>query len=227
MMKTEKIGASDDHGLYHEYTQYLLKIIAFCFGLNARDFNLTEHDNRATAGASADSSFAEAILPMALTIAEHLDIEIVSYYYPGYTFKLNDTEPRTEDQEATMATTLYEKGVITQNEARRRVKEDAVPNGDKFMDASTKTGPSDKDQMQNSLDQQKLDQGGLHMEEKKMQVEDQKLLRQQGQQKGFFNMQASADTDKPDGTAAPNIERRKKKRRNYAEELEQLDIFDL
>lgn len=134
-----KLGAASDEGLYLRYSDYLLKIIALSFSLSWRDMNITDAaDNRATAGVAADATFQDAILPMALMIQEHLQIEVIDLYTPGFKLKYNDTEPRNESEEAANANTLFAGGVITKNEARIRVNEEPLEQelGDRFFDGS-------------------------------------------------------------------------------------------
>jgi hypothetical protein len=132
-----KIGATSDDGLYLKYEEKILRLIALIFKLSPRDMNITEPDNRATAGVSADASFQKAILPMATTLLDAFQSEIVDLYYPGYRLRFVDSEPRNEAEESETASNLYEKGIITLNEARVRCKQDRIltPDGDKFKAA--------------------------------------------------------------------------------------------
>lgn len=131
-----KLGARNDDELYLRYTDYILRIIAIAFDLASRDFGVTDHDNRATAGVAADTVFQDAILPMALCIKENFQLEVIDYYYPGYQISITDTEPRSEEQEASTAAMLFEKGVISRNEARIRAGHDAQPSGDVYADGA-------------------------------------------------------------------------------------------
>ena len=132
-----KLGARNDEELYLKYNEYLLRMIALAFGMNARDMNITEHDNRATAGVAADSSFQDASLPMAFKWQEYLNNEVVGYYYPGFEFEFADTEPRNQDTEANTAKTLFDGKIISKNEARQRVGEEKLEvGGDIFSDGS-------------------------------------------------------------------------------------------
>jgi hypothetical protein len=108
--------------LYHEFS---------------RSFNLTEHDNRATSGAAADATFADAILPMAINLREAFTVEVIDFYEAGYKFDYIDTEPRTQSDEANTSNVLYSGNIITRNEARLRVGEKPVGDtGDTFADGS-------------------------------------------------------------------------------------------
>jgi hypothetical protein len=69
---------------------------------------------------------------MALCIKENLEIELIDYYSPGYSLLFNDTEPRSEKEEAETAAMLFECGLITRNEGRIRVGHDVLPRGDIF-----------------------------------------------------------------------------------------------
>lgn len=97
---------------------------------------ISVHDNRATADVAQSESFQDAILPIALVVTEHLNIKVINYYAPGYELSLSDREPRKESEEATTASTVYEKGLITKNEGRRRIGEEPVAGADKFMDGT-------------------------------------------------------------------------------------------
>lgn len=132
-----KMGAASDGQLYLQYYEKLLRIIALAFKLTARDYNEDSHDNRATAGIAADSTFQDAIYPMASTIIKALQRNIVGYYYPGYSLTLADIEPRDQLKEAETAKTLFEAGIITKNEARSSTGRNGIgPAGDKFADGT-------------------------------------------------------------------------------------------
>jgi hypothetical protein len=120
-LEVNKLGAKTDEELYLKYTDYLLKMIALAFNLTNRDFNITEHDNRATSGAAADSAFSDAILPMALTIQESLQVEVIDFYEPGFTLDYSDTEPRNQWDEASVASLLFKNNILTKDETRSRV----------------------------------------------------------------------------------------------------------
>jgi hypothetical protein len=141
-----KLGARNDEELYLKYNEYLLRMIALAFGMSARDMNITEHDNRATAGVAADSSFQDAALPMAHCLAEHINNELVDYYHEGFIFEFSDTEPRSQKDEADTAKTLYDSKIISRNEARLRIGEEALEvGGDVFSDGS-KVGEEPEEQ---------------------------------------------------------------------------------
>lgn len=97
---------------------------------------ISDHDNRATADVAQSESFQDAILPIALVITEHLNIKVINYYAPGFELGLSDIEPRKESEEAQTATIVYEKGLITKNEGRRRIGEDLIPGGDIFANGT-------------------------------------------------------------------------------------------
>jgi hypothetical protein len=136
VVKKTDLGAKNDEELYPKFTEYLLRMIALSFDLTTRDYNITEPDNRATAGIAADFTFADAILPMATTIEEHLDLEVIDFYAPGFHIALADTEPRTEKEEAEVAGDLFERKIITRNESRIRTGHEPVLNGDVFSDGT-------------------------------------------------------------------------------------------
>jgi hypothetical protein len=125
-LKVVKIGASDDTGLYLKYEEKLLRAIALAFKLSARDVNLQEPDNKATAGVAADASFQKAIWPAHYSLIEVIQSEVLDITNPGYTIRAIDSEPRNEEGECDTVTKLFDSGVITRNEARARVGEDPL-----------------------------------------------------------------------------------------------------
>lgn len=118
-LKVLKIGANDDNGLYLKYTEYLMRLIGMAFGLSPRDLNIPEIDNRATAGVSADSTFAYAIKPIAKTIFESLDQEVFKFFAPGFELDVTYDEPRQQSDRFNDSREDFTAGIITQDEARQ------------------------------------------------------------------------------------------------------------
>jgi hypothetical protein len=114
-------------------------MIALAFDLSMRSFNIEPaHDNRATASVAADSDFQDAVLPTANNIREALEVEVVDYYEEGFTLEYTDTEPRSEEEEAKVATMLYSGNIATLNEMRIKVGLDPVGfGGDRFSNGLT------------------------------------------------------------------------------------------
>jgi hypothetical protein len=136
-LKAVRTGAKSDEELYLEYGNYLLRIIALAFGMSPRDLNILEPDNRATAVVSADMTFQDAVLPTARCIVEHLQVEVVDFYYPGFVLNLADTEPRGGKEEAEIAIMLFSGNIITRNKALQKIGEQAVgPQGDVYADGT-------------------------------------------------------------------------------------------
>jgi hypothetical protein len=105
-------------------------MVAIAFDLSMRPFNIEPaHDNRATAGIAADTDFQDGILPTADNIRETLEIEVVDYYEEGFTLEYSDTEPRSEEEEAKVATMLYSGNIATLNEMRIKVGLDPAGSG--------------------------------------------------------------------------------------------------
>jgi len=130
-----KLGAASDEGLYLKYQEMLLRMIALAFRLSPRDMNISEPDNRATAGIAADLSFQRAILPMARLIIEALQAEILDRFFPGFTISFLDTEPRNEKDEADTTVALYQGKIVKLDEARQRLALPPLPGeeGDVFF----------------------------------------------------------------------------------------------
>ena len=149
------LGGNNDSELFPQYTEFLLKIIALALNMTPRDFNITEKDNRATSLVAADATYQDAVLPIAQTILESLNLEIVDYYFPGFSLDFVSLEPRSFEQEANIATDLYKQGVITKNESRDRVGEQRLDpkSGDIFSDGSNlhdKKNPEDSSKKQDN-----------------------------------------------------------------------------
>lgn len=112
-----ELNPSGDAGLYLRYSDYLLRLIAMTFGLTPREFGITTADRQETVGASARSSFSDAILPVGRAVYRRLGKDLIDYYYPGYRLILNESEPRSEGAKAAAAAKLWDLGVLTLNQA--------------------------------------------------------------------------------------------------------------
>jgi len=136
LIKVVTLGASSDSELYLGWTELLLRLICMPFGLTPKDLG-HEQFTYATAGVSADASYQEGVVPIANIINEHENLELIQYYEPGFTKEYADLEKRTEEQEATRATMLFEKNLATRNEMRLATGLQPIgPAGDKFMDGT-------------------------------------------------------------------------------------------
>lgn len=127
------VTSRSDEELYPGFTDFLMSLIAISFSLSRRSLNLKEQDNYSVAEISTDADFQDAILPVALLVINVIN-EIVDHYAPGYYVVLADMEPRKEGDEATTATSLFKEGVNTLNEAREKIGDKPVENGDYFVD---------------------------------------------------------------------------------------------
>ncbi len=75
---------------------------------------------------------------MSLNIKEAFSLEVTDFYEKGYSFDYVDTEPRAQSDEANTASILFSNNIITRNESRLRVGEQALSSiGDVFADGST------------------------------------------------------------------------------------------
>lgn len=136
LMKVVTLGASSDSELYMGYTELLLRLICMPFGLTPKDLG-HEQFTYATAGVSADASYQEGVVPIANILNEHENLELVDFYEPGFTKDYADLEKRTEEQEASRATMLFEKNLATRNEMRLATGLQPIgPAGDKFADGT-------------------------------------------------------------------------------------------
>jgi len=152
-----KMGARNDEELYLKYEEYLRRMISLAFGMTPLDMNISEHDNRATAGISADRSFQDSIGPLMQKIEALISWEVIEYYYPDFFFRFNDLEKRNEKEEADTATNLFKEGLITKNEARLRINEKPVADGDEFKEGGNpdeEHPPGNQNNPQDSSQQQ-------------------------------------------------------------------------
>lgn len=129
-----QLGASSDAELYPQYQECLLRMIALAFNLSVRDMNITESDNRATAGVAADVSFQDGIEPIAQLINRAIQAGLVGYYFPDWKIKYSNSEKRSEQEEAQRADLLFKGNLITLNEARQAIEMEILDPaiGDKF-----------------------------------------------------------------------------------------------
>lgn len=156
----QKLGARNDEELYPKFNEMLIKMIAMCFDLSMRSFNIEPaHDNRATAGIAADTDFQDAILPMADNIRETLQLEVIDFYEPGYILEYTDIEPRSEEEEANVAAMLYSGNIATLNEMRIRVGLDPVgPGGDTLFNGISLNDLNKKPEVLEKEKQKKLEE---------------------------------------------------------------------
>jgi hypothetical protein len=139
-----QLGASSDAELYPQHKEYLLRMIALAFNLSVRDMNITESDNRATAGVAADVSYQDGIEPIANLINRSLNIELLNRYFPEWEISYSNSEKRSEQEEAARADQLYRGNIITLNEARIAIEQPALDPaiGDKLQNG-TSINPQD------------------------------------------------------------------------------------
>ncbi len=137
-LEVKKLGARTDDELYLKYEEKIIRFLALAFQLSPRDLNISSDDSYATADISAQSSFQFAILPMAECWFERLQLDVIKYFFPGYSVQPADTEPRHQLDEAETAKTLYkDAGLITRNEGRLAVGRDSLgEEGDVFSDGT-------------------------------------------------------------------------------------------
>lgn len=140
-MKSVKIGATGDEGLYPLYTEYLLKLIALAFSLSSRDSNVGSDDNFATADVSASSTFYYAIKPVAQAIDEGLDGEAIGYYLPGFRFTRSYKAPRQESELNKESREDWIAGITSRNEARAERGLEAMEGGNQFSSQGSGGSP--------------------------------------------------------------------------------------
>jgi hypothetical protein len=137
-VKITQLGAHNDEEMFLKYEKKLLRCFAIAFNLTLSDLGMIEpSDDEATTGVKLNQTFREAICPYIETLNRVLTEQVISYFEPGFEFKIETAEPISERVAAKLATWLYQTRMITRNEARRRIgMPDIGPIGDRYVDGS-------------------------------------------------------------------------------------------
>lgn len=72
-----QIGAADDQGLYLQWQEFLIRVIAMAFDLPPKKLGLSRDINRSTAESDDETTDEEAVKPLAKLIADHINREII------------------------------------------------------------------------------------------------------------------------------------------------------
>lgn len=133
-----RLGAEYDRGLFLKYEKKLLRCFALAFNLTLQDLGFTEPaEDTTSASVRIDMTFREAICPYIKTLNRVLTEQIVSYFEPGFEFRIETSEPLSEDVAANLSVSLFQGGSITRNEARRKIGMPEIgPSGDVYVDGS-------------------------------------------------------------------------------------------
>lgn len=116
-IKVLNLNPENETEFLFKHEESLIREIAMSFGLPPREIGITIADRQETVGFSVKSAFEGAILPIARKIYRRIEVELVGYFHPGYRLLLNESEPRTQTQQVKLAVLLWNKGVITLNQA--------------------------------------------------------------------------------------------------------------
>lgn len=116
-LRASRLNPENETEFLFKHEESLIRDIAMSFGLPPREIGITIADRQETVGFSAKSAFEGAILPIARKIYRRIEVELVGYFYPGYRILLNESEPRTQTQQVKLVVSLWNKGIITLNQA--------------------------------------------------------------------------------------------------------------
>jgi len=110
------------------------RMIFRCFGVMPVEMGLVEGVNFATSRTQENISKSKLIVPIIKMLEEYINSEII-WAHLSADVRIHFSKPKEDDPERSLKICqLVEKGIITINEARRRLGEKAVPGGDKpFM----------------------------------------------------------------------------------------------
>ena len=115
-----RFGGGTDADLRLQWQQFLLTMIANAFDLPAMLLGVSADVNRSTASEFAEEAFANAIVPLAKLIADHLtrDVIVKRLGWDDLRFVWNELDSRDESTEVQIQLELLKAGVLTIEEVR-------------------------------------------------------------------------------------------------------------
>jgi HK97 family phage portal protein len=115
-----RFGGGTDADLRLQWQQFLLTMIANAFDLPAMLLGVSADVNRSTASEFAEEAFANAVVPLAKLIADHLtrDVIVKRLGWDDLRFVWNELESRDESTEVQIQLELLKAGVLTKEEVR-------------------------------------------------------------------------------------------------------------
>ena len=126
-----------DEGLYLQYQEMLVRILAFCFGLKPQDFGIERDVNRSTAQTSQKASVQEAILPIAIMLQSRITARVLPFIADyakddlirDLRFFYVDIDPRDRKATADVHKVYLEHGVYMIDDIRKKKNLPPLPYG--------------------------------------------------------------------------------------------------
>jgi HK97 family phage portal protein len=115
-----RLASGTDADLRLQWQEFLLSMIANAFDLPAMMLGVSHDVNRSTAQELADEAFANAVVPLAKLIAEHLTRDVIAKRlgWNDLRFVWSELESRDEMTEVEIQTKLLAAGVLSVAEVR-------------------------------------------------------------------------------------------------------------
>lgn len=117
------VAPSDDQGLYLQWQNFLIRVIALAFDLSPQKLGQLKDVNRSTAETESEATDEEAVKPLAKLIADYFNRKII--WRMGYTdleFRFNFIISANDKQANALALrNLAEADIVTMDEARAEV----------------------------------------------------------------------------------------------------------
>jgi len=107
------------------------RMIFRCFGVTPTEMGSIEDINRATAAVQENISRSKLIVPIVRLLEEYINNEIIWSHISG-DIRINFSKPKEDDPEHTLKVcSMFERGLLTVNEARKRLGEKGIKGGDR------------------------------------------------------------------------------------------------
>lgn len=120
-IKSEKIAADNDDGLYLQWQHFLISIIAFTFNIDPKRLNEGSSTDRSTVDEQKENVLDEAIKPLAKVLEENINKKIIGRlgYQEQLVFRFifEDNETRKK-QKSDRVLNEYNSDLLLLNEAR-------------------------------------------------------------------------------------------------------------
>ena len=120
-IKSEKIAADNDDGLYLQWQHFLISIIAFTFNIDPKRLNEGSQTDRSTVDEQKENILDEAIKPLAKVLEENINKKIIGRLglneQLAFRFIFEDNEVRKK-QKSDRVLAEYNSDLLLLNEAR-------------------------------------------------------------------------------------------------------------
>lgn len=120
-----------DPKLKDELDEWLARIICYAFSLSPQAF--IKAMNRATAETSVEQAASEGLTPLLIWFEDLINQIVLKYFdYQDIEFKFLDEKDENPVEQATIAKTYVDAGLMNRNEVREKLGEEPFPGGERF-----------------------------------------------------------------------------------------------